>query len=245
MFSPDSKYLVTLGGGPGWIMHYWAWERSQGPLAEIKCSLDPTVPVYRATFNPQDNTHLCVTGQNTLKMYRYSDGNFKQLAFQKIEGQNYLSQTWLAQDTIVCGTEAGNILVFTAGELTAEIAVPERVTLVTPLASGFVAGSASGAVLVYERAEAAHQFKVHKELELPAAAGSSQAVHHVAVSPSEERMVIATRKNQLYTVALTDVDVDILKVASLPRLACPFPLPPWLTPCAALGTTRRQRKEAA
>jgi len=67
-FSPDSKYLVTLGGVPDWGLLYWAWEKSQGPMAVTKCSASVEAPVYRVSFNPQDNTHLCVTGNTILKM---------------------------------------------------------------------------------------------------------------------------------------------------------------------------------
>jgi hypothetical protein len=213
IFSPDSKYLVTIGGSPEWSMYYWAWERSQGPMAIVKCSLDPSVPVYRGTFNPQDNTHLCVTGNNILKMYRYTEGNFKQLAFQKVEGQNYLHQAWLSADTIACGTEAGKILVFTAGELVSEMSLPERVTCIVPLTSGFITGTASGIVTVWEQTETKHQYKQVKEVEL-SSSSVMDSVHHIAVSPSEEHLVASTTQSQLYRLALTDAEVDILKVRS-------------------------------
>lgn len=214
-FSPDSKYLVTLGGAPEWFMHYWAWEKSQGPMAVTKCSLDPTVPVYRVAFNPQDNTHLCVTGQNTLKMFRYTEGNFKQLAFQKIEGQDYLSQCWLAEDAVVCGTASGKIFLFVGGELKAEMNVTERVTYVAALNSGFACGTASGNVLVYEATEDDELYKQAQEVPVPSdIGGAAQSIHCIAVSPSEDALVCTTKEGQIYTYNLAATESDILRVRS-------------------------------
>ncbi|EDQ92382.1 uncharacterized protein MONBRDRAFT_13840 [Monosiga brevicollis MX1] len=218
VFSPDSKYLVTVGGGPDWMMQYWAWERSHGLMATVKCSLDPAVPVYRASFNPQDNTQLCVTGKNILKMYRYTEGTFKQLAFPKVEGQNYLHQVWLSRDAIVCGTEAGKLLVYAGNELVSEVTLPERITALASLTTGFVCGTATGLIAVYERHEA-HQYTKVRELTLgeEESAAMVHGVHHIAISPAEERLVATTSRAQLYTVALTDVDSDVLRGTPQPQ----------------------------
>jgi len=52
-FSPDSKYLATLGSAPDWILMYWHWEKSKalatvhtghpvstGPLEQVLCIFD-------------------------------------------------------------------------------------------------------------------------------------------------------------------------------------------------------------
>ena len=46
----------------------------------------------QVTFNPQDNTQLCVVGSGIFKLFRYTEGNLKQFAAQKIDPQNYLCQ---------------------------------------------------------------------------------------------------------------------------------------------------------
>jgi WD40 repeat protein len=56
-FSPDSKYLVTLGGAPDWGMLYWSWEKSRGPMASTRVSSGDAA-VYSVTFNPHDNTQV-------------------------------------------------------------------------------------------------------------------------------------------------------------------------------------------
>ena len=215
-FSPDSKYLVTLGGAPEWYMHYWAWEKSQGPMAVTKCSLDPTIPVYRVTFNPQDNTHLCVTGNNTLKMFRYTEGNFKQLAFQKIEGHDYLSQCWLAEDAVVCGTAAGKVFLFVGGELKTEMNVSEPVTFVAALNNGFACGTGAGNLLVYEATEDDELYKQAQEVPVPSdIANTTQSIHCIAVSPSEDTLICTTKEGQIYSHHLAASESEILRVRSL------------------------------
>ena len=209
-FSPDSKYLVTLGGAPSWQMLYWAWEKSQGPLASARCSSEADVPVYRVTFNPQDNTNVCVTGQGILKMFRYTEGNIKQLAFQKVE-ENFLAQTWLPDDGIVCGTESGKVLLFHGNELKTEIPLHERVTCLAPLAIGFLCGTASGNVLLYARGDG-RDYSLMREASVPVEPGRMQPIHHIAVTPSEENMMCSTGLRQLYTMPLTEADADVLQV---------------------------------
>eukprot|EP00795_Rhopilema_esculentum_P004667 gene4667-20951_t len=105
-FSPDSKYLVSQGSRPDWTLLYWAWEKG------------------KVSFNPQDNTQLCVVGQGIFKLFRYNEGNLKQFAFQKSELQrNYLCHAWITEERIVVGTDAGKMLLFESGELKAEFTV--------------------------------------------------------------------------------------------------------------------------
>lgn len=214
-FSPDSKYLVTLGGAPEWFMHYWAWEKSQGPMAITKCSLDPDVAVYRVTFNPQDNTHLCVTGNNTLKMFRYTEGNFKQLAFQKVDSQDYLSQCWLAEDAVACGTASGKIFLFIGGELKAELSTNERITAVASLNNGFVCGTGSGSVIVFEATDDDELYNQTREYNLPSdISNTTQSIHCISISPSEDSLVCTTTVGQIYTLSLVTNESDILRVST-------------------------------
>ena len=77
------------------------------------------------SFNPQDNTQLCVIGQGIFKLFRYSEGNLKQFAFQKLDPQNFLSHTWLTDEKIVAGTDTGRLLLFESGELRNEFNLTE------------------------------------------------------------------------------------------------------------------------
>ena len=75
------------------------------------------------TFNPQDNTQLCVVGNGIFKLFRYSEGNLKQFAFQKMEPQNFLCQAWVSDERIIAGTDTGRLLLFESGELKNEFHV--------------------------------------------------------------------------------------------------------------------------
>ena len=131
-FSPDSKNIITQGGAPDWNLEFWIWEKARGALASISVvhsedfhnKVVPTVQTV--SFNPFDNTQICVTGQHVLKLYRYSDGGLKQLSFAKMAEtqKNFLCQSWIGEDRLVVGTDASRVCVFESGELVAEVCTP-------------------------------------------------------------------------------------------------------------------------
>ena len=88
------------------------------------------------TFNPQDNTQLCVVGNSIFKLFRYSEGNLKQFAFQKMEPQNFLCQAWVSDERIIAGTDSGRLLLFESGELKNEFHVSGAATAPTRLVKG-------------------------------------------------------------------------------------------------------------
>ena len=58
-----------------------------------------------------------MVGNGIFKLFRYSEGNLKQFAFQKMEPQNYLCQAWVSDERVIVGTDNGRLLLFEAGEL--------------------------------------------------------------------------------------------------------------------------------
>nr|CAB3267722.1 WD repeat-containing protein 65 [Phallusia mammillata] len=118
-FSPDSKYLIAQGARPEWMLVYWAWEKSK-IMATMKTTNQTGQPVYQVSFNPQDNTQICVTGNHIFKLFRYAEGNLKQFGFQKMEPQNYLSHAWVSDERVVVGSDTGRLLLFENGELKSE-----------------------------------------------------------------------------------------------------------------------------
>ena len=64
-----------------------------------------------------------MVGNGIFKLFRYSEGNLKQFAFQKMEPQNYLCQAWVSDERVVVGTDTGRLLLFEAGELKSEITI--------------------------------------------------------------------------------------------------------------------------
>ncbi|XP_039259037.2 cilia- and flagella-associated protein 57-like isoform X2 [Styela clava] len=121
-FSPDSKYLIAQGGKPEWTLVYWVWEKSK-VMATMKTTNQAGQPIYQVSFNPQDNTQICVTGNHIFKLFRYAEGNLKQFGFQKLEPQNFLSHAWVSDERVVVGNDSGHILLFENGEMKADFYV--------------------------------------------------------------------------------------------------------------------------
>ena len=130
-FSPDSKFFIGQGGGPDWVLVYWHWEKAK-IMATAKVSAPANNPVHQVghlqytviilpciqvSFNPQDNTQVCVVGDRLFKLFRYSEGNLKQFAFTKADPQNYLCHAWLSEDKLLMGTSAGKVQLFEVADL--------------------------------------------------------------------------------------------------------------------------------
>ena len=84
---------------------------------QIKIIKDLTYLFFQVSFNPQDNTQLCVVGNTVFRHFRYSEGNLKPFNFQKMEPQNYLCHAWVSEERIIVGTDNGKLLLFEAGEV--------------------------------------------------------------------------------------------------------------------------------
>ncbi|RXN00688.1 Cilia- and flagella-associated protein 57 [Acipenser ruthenus] len=123
-FSPDSKYLIAQAGAPDWTLFYWVWEK-QKVMATMKTSSQSN-PISQVSFNPQDNTQICVTGNGVFKLFRYAEGSLKQSSFQKLEGQNILCHAWVSEERVIAGTETAKLLVFESGDLRWEMSVEPK-----------------------------------------------------------------------------------------------------------------------
>ncbi|XP_032349913.1 cilia- and flagella-associated protein 57 isoform X3 [Camelus ferus] len=113
-FSPDSKYLLTQTSPPESNLVYWLWEK-QKVMAIFRTDTQNNA-VYQVSFNPQDNTQVCVTGNGMFKLLRFAEGTLKQTNFQRGEPQNYLAHTWVSDDRIIVGTDTGRLFLFESGD---------------------------------------------------------------------------------------------------------------------------------
>ncbi|KAM4721643.1 cilia- and flagella-associated protein 57 [Rhinophrynus dorsalis] len=118
-FSPDSKYLVAQSRYPECHVIFWMWEK-QKVMATVKIDIQSN-PFCQVSFNPKDNTQICVTGLGVFKMFRYVDGSLKQINFQKMDSQNFLCHSWLSEDRIICGTDTGKLCLWESGDLRWEV----------------------------------------------------------------------------------------------------------------------------
>ncbi|XP_044533122.1 cilia- and flagella-associated protein 57 [Gracilinanus agilis] len=120
-FSPDSKYLVAQTGAPESNLVYWLWEK-QKVMAMIKTDNQGNA-VYQVSFNPQDSTQICVTGNGIFKLFRYAEGALKQTNFPRGEPQNYLAHAWISEDRIIVGTDMGKLYLYESGDVRWETSI--------------------------------------------------------------------------------------------------------------------------
>ena len=111
----ESKYLISMGGGPDWILIYWQWERPK-VLSTVKVSTSS--PVYQVSFNIHDTTGgIIATGNNVFRWYKYQDSMLKSqnVNLNKKEttlSTNFMCHAWLHDGKLVVGTENGEVLIF-------------------------------------------------------------------------------------------------------------------------------------
>ena len=73
------------------------------------------------SFNPQDNTQVCVSGVGLLRLYHYGEGALKRTSAAKVEGIALLCHAWVSGARVVAGTDTGRLLMIESGELRWEL----------------------------------------------------------------------------------------------------------------------------
>jgi len=208
-FSPDSKLLMAQGGAPDWSLTIWTWEKAKF-VATIKTAPSPGSAIYQCSFCPTDNNLICVTGNGVFKQLKLVDSNLKVLpnALNKREPQNYLCHTWLSEERVVMGTDTGDLLVVDSLELKAFIPRPpsdsNSIESIVGFSKGIVTGSDDGSIAIYDKTEEKEQYKRTKVFRID---NNAVKIRHLAVSHTEEQLVIATDNNQLYQFNLTNADI--------------------------------------
>ncbi|XP_071118876.1 cilia- and flagella-associated protein 57-like [Haliotis cracherodii] len=247
-FSPDSKYLVAQGGKPDWTLLYWTWEKSKVMATAKTSNPQNTADVYQVSFNPQDNTQLCVIGNGIFRHFRYSEGNLKPFPFQKMEPQNFLCHAWVSEERVVVGTDTGRLLLFEAGELKNEFNAgalkeekkdslddgsqpsgPPQISAIVAYSKGYACACGPGMVHLFEKTDDKDFFKKARDIKIPADPNSSdptksqqQVIKCLTVSPSEETLVASTDLSQLYYLTLSSADLGKGDQATFEVLAQSF-----------------------
>ncbi|KAM9859970.1 cilia- and flagella-associated protein 57 [Aulostomus maculatus] len=235
-FSPDSKYLLGQTGSPEWMLILWLWEK-QKVLATVKITKSNN-PITQVSFNPYNNTQLCVSGTGVFKLFCYSEGSLKQSTFPKVDSINFLCHAWMTAERVIAGTDTGRLLVFESGDLRREIkttqelsysqmamkrirgsggeAVPavSRVTAILAYSKGFACSMGPGVVCLFENTEE-DSYRKSREIWIPAnqwgnevTSGEDQEITTICMSPAEETLAISTEQGQLYSVSLSSVDIS-------------------------------------
>ncbi|XP_067892983.1 cilia- and flagella-associated protein 57 isoform X2 [Heterodontus francisci] len=245
-FSPDSKYLIAQSGKPDWTLIYWLWKK-QKIIGVMKTTTNAN-PIYQVSFNPQDNTQICVVGNGVLKLLRYADGNLKQTNFQKFELQNFLAHAWMPDDHIIVGTDMGKLYLFELAELRWEYTTsldirktpsishlpppppPQpKVTTITTYSKGFVCSAGPAVVYMFEKGEEKDTFKKTRVIRIPQDPYSTDPTHAeqqeiltLCLSPSEETLIASTNKNQLYSITLSSAEINKGELANFEFLSQSF-----------------------
>ncbi|XP_064847950.1 cilia- and flagella-associated protein 57-like [Oncorhynchus masou masou] len=227
-FSPDSKYLIGQAGAPDWTLFYWMWEK-QKVMASVKTT-GSTNPINQVSFNPQDNTQICVSGNGVFKLFRYAEGALKQSNFLKLESHNFLSHTWMSEERVIAGTETGRLLVFESGDLRWEMSVttkpalqeadrqlerrkPEevksegaapsrmpRITAITSYSKGFACSAGPGTVCLFEKTEEKDNYRKTREIRIPADPCSNEPSH----AEQQEMVTLCISPSEETLVTSTD-----------------------------------------
>ncbi|KAM3668616.1 cilia- and flagella-associated protein 57 [Ammospiza maritima maritima] len=114
-FSPDSQLLAAATAPPEGHLACWLWEKQQ-LVATVRVPAAGDGPC-QVSFNPQDNTQVCITGNGYFKLFKYSEGYLKQMNLQRGEPENYLCHAWLSAEEVICGTDTGKLSLFETGDL--------------------------------------------------------------------------------------------------------------------------------
>ncbi|XP_051989486.1 cilia- and flagella-associated protein 57 [Xyrauchen texanus] len=190
-FSPDSKYLIGQAGGPDWTLFLWMWEK-QRVMATVKTSSNGTI--NQVSFNPQDNTQICVSGNGVFKLFRYAEETLKQSSTFKTDSHNFLCHTWMPKEQVIAGTDTGQLMMFESSRLRWEMnltsALSEqeverelenkesnetssttsflpRVTAIVGYSKNFVCSAGPSTVYLFEKTEEKSQYKKTKEIKIP------------------------------------------------------------------------------
>ncbi|XP_061743732.1 cilia- and flagella-associated protein 57 isoform X2 [Nerophis ophidion] len=188
-FSPNSKYLLAQTSGPEWTLVLWLWEKQK--VASTKKMTNANNPVNQVSFNPYNNTHVCVTGSGVFQVLCYSEGTLKQTSSPKVESVDFVCHAWIAEDQVMTATSTGRLLVFQNGDLhwemdMAALEVPDSqvemkksrgrdvnqgpalfpITALVKYSKGFACSTGPDAVGLYEKT-AKNTYRKSKEILIP------------------------------------------------------------------------------
>lgn len=239
-FSPDSKHLITQTAAPDWSLYYWSWEKSKiMAYTRITANLPPTATVTQISFNPQDNSQICVIGNGIMKMYRYADGVLKNYLTLKQDIHHFISHAWLPDEKLVAGNNKAELFLIQNCEILAEYKLNENPNLdeasgnvysILPYSKGFIAACGKGKAYLYEKIDDPKEFFAKKcDLKIPIDQYSNdptktedQSITSMCISPSEETLLCVTNWQQIYQLVFSNIDVGKTEAAEFEFMSYSF-----------------------
>ncbi|ETK90168.1 hypothetical protein L915_06001 [Phytophthora nicotianae] len=214
-FSGDSKYCVTQGGAPDWVLSLWLWEKTK-LLASVKASAPQGNAVHQADFSPVDPFTVCVSGNGLLKFFRFADGQLRlQATPLKREPAHFLRHAWVSDDRVVAAADSGELWLFEQFEFR-QILTPATtgttgdgsfVSSLLGYSKGFVCGGSGGCVRIYDRSDDGGSREYYKKAKTFRIEGDASTIKDLAISPSEDLLVCSLDNNQMYALTLSSTDI--------------------------------------
>ncbi|KAG7331742.1 hypothetical protein KOW79_005711 [Hemibagrus wyckioides] len=220
-FSADSKYLLGQAGGPTWSLFYWNW-KEQELIASVRATKSGIIK--QVSFNPEDDKQVCVSGKGVFKIFELKEHSLTQKHSFKMD--DVLCHTWMSGDSIVAGTEAGQLLMLKSGclhqldnpyegneEMLDSSSFLPPLTFVSAIvrhSKGFACSSGLGLVCVYEETKE-KDYRKTGTIRIPVDPKSAQPLQTITtmcVSPSGETLAISTDQGQLYHINFRSVEIS-------------------------------------
>ncbi|KAE9044942.1 Cilia- and flagella-associated protein 57 [Phytophthora rubi] len=214
-FSGDSKYCITQGGAPDWVLSLWLWEKTK-LLASVKASTPQGNAVHQADFSPNDPLTICASGNGLLKFFRFTDGQLRlQATPLKREPAHFLRHAWVSDDRVVASADSGELWLFEQFEFRQILTPPTTGTTgdgsfvksLLGYSKGFVCGGSGGCVRIYDRSDDGGSREYYKKAKTFRIEGDTSTIKDLAISPSEDLLVCSLENNQLYALTLSSTDI--------------------------------------
>jgi WD40 repeat protein len=208
-FTQDSKYLVTQGGAPDFNLVYWKWEQEKMMARESTGQ-----EVNRVRCSTFDINQITTSGPNHLRLWTLENQKLKStpLLSGAKEQEKFSDHVWIAGGKMLACTEQGMVMVFEASETAVELKhtlqVPTpyqgcKIQTIAAYTKGFLVAGTMGFLGVYEKTEDLKDpFLLIKTF-----SASEESLDSLAVSPTDETVVVYTKSNQLLTFPLGSIDI--------------------------------------
>lgn len=244
VFSEDGKYLLTQGGGPEWNLVLWHVEKAAKALCSTKISLSDDCAVNQISFCPWDKDNakegsnglvILVLGRNILRLFHFKEGQLRPLSITMRRDQaNFISHCWLPDDTLIVGTEAGELLVIEGnsgssfefrGHINPSKADGEEAypaLCLHPSGRGFIMGSLHGEIKIFDKHEdVKEKYLLEDAVYIP---GDQGHILEFAVG-AEDLLVAGTSKHQLLSCSLSNLNNVKEGSAAFEHVFAPFHTP--------------------
>jgi cilia- and flagella-associated protein 57 len=214
-FSYDGKLCLTQGAGPEWNLVLWNVEKSVKVLGCVKISMSDETPVHQVSFCPWDPNVILVIGKGLIRIFRVTEGQLRPVSVNvRREHANFISHTWLWDDKLLLGTEAGEILlleglefravVYPVGGAGSDSTDLSPILSLSPVSKGFVVGTTEGEIWSFAIEEdSKEQYKKDETFSLPKAEGGIVSVCVTA----DDALICAVDTQQLFHFNLNNSQV--------------------------------------